>query len=102
MPAPAPAPTLRRAKKTRNTSFRVTFEPIYRVILHYTQWTDDNLVAEKVVRAVNNMRFLEGLRIAQAANKYGSSIVATTNIEQASLIEEKLRLYGLRATVEIA
>lgn len=102
MPAPAPTQTQRRVRKTRNTSFRVSFEPIYRVILHYTQWTDDNVIAEKVVRAVNNMRFLEGLRIAQAANMNGSSIVVTTNIDQASLIEERLRMYGLRATIEIA
>ncbi len=104
MPAPpvAPSMTPRRSRKKRHDSFRITFEPIYRVILHYTQWKDDNVIAEKVVRAVNHMRFLEGLRIAQAANLHGSSIVVTTNLDQASVIEERLRLNGLRATVEVA
>ena len=85
-----------------NPSMSISFEDFYRVMLHYTQWTDDDPVAQKVKRAVPQMTMNEALRIVDSARRYGTSIVLTASLEDATICHDKLNRSQLKATIELA
>lgn len=80
----------------------MVFEPIYRVVLHYTMWSDNKRIARTVRRAVPILRFSEAMRISEMAAKNGTAIVITTGLDDAKLYELRLVRLGLRATLETA
>lgn len=71
-------------------------------MLHYTQWVDDDPIAQKVRRAVPQMTMNEALRIVDAARRYGASIVVTATLEDATMCKDKLTRFQLKATMELA
>ena len=90
----------RQMQGSQNVS--ISFEDFYRVMLHYTNWTDDDPIAQKVKRAVPQMTMNEALRIVDAARRYGTSIVVTATLEEATACKEKLTRSQLKATMELA
>lgn len=85
-----------------NSSLSISFDDFYRVVLHYTQWSDDDPVAQKVRRAVPQMTMNEALRIVDAARRYGASIVVTAPLEDATRCMDSLNRFQLKATMELA
>lgn len=85
-----------------NPSMSISFEDFYRVVLHYTQWTEDDPIAQKVKRAVPQMTMNEALRIVDSARRYGVSIVVTAPLEDATQCKESLTRLQLKASVELA
>jgi hypothetical protein len=83
-------------------SIHFSFAPIYRVILHYNVWSDNKDAAKRVARAVDVLSMSDALRIVEAAVLYGSAIVVTVPLGEASSYEHRLRQAGLRASLEQA
>lgn len=83
-------------------TFDVTYEPIYRVVLHYNLWQDSKAVARRVKSAVPILSGANALRIVENAQLYGSSIVITVPLDDASMYESRLSRAGLKVTLEIA
>lgn len=85
-----------------NSSLSISFEDFYRVMLHYSNWVDDDPIAQKVKRAVPQMTMNEALRIVDSARRYGTSIVLTASLEDATICRDKLVRSQLKATMELA
>ena len=83
-------------------TFSISFDTFYRVILHYTAWSDDNITAKQVAKAVPALTYSEALRIVQAASRYGSAIVVTVPLDDARLYELRLTRFGFKASIEEA
>lgn len=94
-----PVPVL---KKTHDLNQSIRFEPFYRVLLHYSMWNDNKLVAKTVAKAVPIISFNDGLRVAEAAEKVGSAIVVTVPLEDAEIYDDRLRHAGLKSSIESA
>lgn len=80
----------------------MSFEPIYRVILHYTNWTDHKDVANVVKKAVPSISKTHALRTVENAAAYGTAIVVTVPQDEAEMYEARLNRMGLKASLEIA
>lgn len=83
-------------------SMSISFDDFYRVVLHYTQWVDDDPIAQKVKRAVPQMTMNEALRIVDSARRYGASIVLTAPLEDANTCKDTLTRLQLKASIELA
>lgn len=84
------------------SSLSISFDDFYRVVLHYTQWVDDDPIAQKVKRAVPKMTMNEAIRIVDSARRYGSSIVVTASLEDATRCKDILTRSQLKASIELA
>jgi len=80
----------------------IGFESFYRVLLHYSSWSDKDATAKIVTKAVPNVTFSEGLRVVEAAEKHGLAIIVTVPLAEAQLYDERLRMFGLKSSIEIA
>lgn len=80
----------------------VSFAPIYRVILHYTHWNDNIMVAKKVARAVPLLNKSSALRIVENAVASGTAVVVTVPVDDAKTYETRLIRSGLMSTIEAA
>lgn len=80
----------------------MSFEPIYRVILHYTNWTDHKDIARVVHRAVPTITRTHALQTVENAAAYGSAIVVTAPLDEAEMYEARLTRMGMKATLEVA
>lgn len=80
----------------------MAFEPIYRVILHFNNWSDNNLTARLVKQAVPPVTYTHALRSAENAAAFGSAIVTTVAKDDAELYELRLNRLGLKASIEVA
>ena len=78
------------------------FEPIYRVLLHYTNWSNSKEIAKKVHKAVPIVTFEHALRTTETAAANGTSIVITAPQDDAEMYESRLMRFGLKASLEIA
>jgi len=83
-------------------NLNIAFEPFYRVILIYTNWTDDKDVALRVTQAVPIVKFKVALQIVRNASSYGSAIIATVTKDDALAYVKSLTFKGLEAVVEEA
>lgn len=86
------------------STFNVRFESIYRIMLHYSNWTRDDTrhIAEKVKFGVPILTMLDCEKIVKSAFTNGVSMVCTISQDKAVLYCEALVRVGLKATVEEA
>lgn len=89
-------------KQNKIQNVNISFEEFYRVMLHYSAWSDDKETARKVIQAVSILRMNEAIRIVDSARRYGRSIVTTVPKEEAELYTDNLVRIGLKATLELA
>ena len=80
----------------------ITFEPIYRVMLHFTQWSDNKEVSRRIVRGVPLIGLANAMRIVESAVSHGTSIVITAPLDDAQMYQNRLTQMGLRITLEMA
>ena len=80
----------------------ISFEPFYRVILQYTLWNDNKLIAEKIVKAIPGIGKDNADRSARIAKAYGSSILLTTTRDMAESYVQRLGTFGLKGNIEEA
>lgn len=78
------------------------FAPMHRVILHYTNWVEDNDVAVRIRRAVPNVPKDHARNAALQARISGHAIVLTAAPDIAEDAATNLRAQGLRVTLEEA
>lgn len=84
------------------TGIDMTFEPIYRVILHYTNWNDHRIIGKAVKQAVPVITYTHALRSAENAAAHGSAIVVTVPKDDAEMYESRLSRAGLKASLDLA
>jgi len=100
MPMPyAPSPT-----SVKDTVLQMKFEPLYRIMLHYTLWNenDTKVIAQKVKVSVPILTQRECEKIVRHAQLYGMSMVCTVIKDKAVIYYENLVRVGLNATIEEA
>lgn len=85
-----------------SVAFVTSFAPIYRVILHYTNWDDPKPVAKRIMKCVPHLSFGDGMRIAKNAALYNTSVVVTVPLDEAKIYETRLTRSGLRVTLDMA
>jgi ATP-dependent Clp protease adapter protein ClpS len=76
-----------------------TYEPFYRVVLIYSNWTYDKEVAQKVHNAVPVIGFNDALRVVRNAEKDGRAIVITCIKDDANQYVSNLKKKGLDVTI---
>lgn len=81
-------------------SFEV--EPFYRVLLHYSQWTNKDQVARIVRFSVPVLSMNEALHIVGMAESYETAIVVTVKKQEAELYMQRLLIAGLKSSIDIA
>ena len=81
---------------------KMNFAPIFRVILHYTQWEDNKEIARRITRAIPAIRGSNAIRIVENAVLYGSAIIIVAPIDEATIYETKLTRMGLKVSLDIA
>jgi len=91
-------------KTPATVTFNVQFESIYRIMLHYSNWTRDDTrhIAEKVKFGVPILTMLDCEKVVNSAFTNGVSMVCTISQDKAVLYCEALVRVGLKATVEEA
>lgn len=80
------------------------FEPLYRIILHYSRWKEDDtkMITQKVKIGVPILTLRECEKIVKHTFSYGMSIVCTVTLDKAELYKDTLVRMGLDATLEEA
>ena len=81
---------------------KVSFEPYWRVILKYSGWSDNKLVAEYVKGSIPSLQYSNAMRIVMVAQKEGQSIVVTAIRDQAEIYCDNLKRKKLDAFLEEA
>lgn len=94
--APAASPT---PQKILMSGFTFSFEPFYRVILIYNNWSSDKIVAEKIRASIPIITFTEALKVARMAKVDGKAIVVTVIKDDAFMYVRSMEMRGL--TVEL-
>ena len=89
---------------TNDTVLQMKFEPLYRIMLHYTLWneSDNKTVAQKLKVGVPILTLRDCEKIVRHAKSYGVCMVCTVAHEKAILFHENLLRFGLNATIEEA
>lgn len=93
------------AVKSRNdTGLNIRFEPMYRIVLHYSRWKEDDtrMVAQKVKFGVPIITMRDCERVVKQAFSHGRCIVCTVTQEKATLYCNNLVRVGLNASMEEA
>lgn len=80
----------------------IRFEPFYRVILHYSQWTEGKQIARLVRIAVPVISMNDSIRVVEMAELHETSIVVTVEKEDAEAYVQRLLVAGLIASLELA
>lgn len=86
------------------TSLNIRFEPHYRVILHYSNWSQDDTkaITQRVKVGVPPLTLKDCEKAVKHAFTYGMSILCTVPKEKAFLYYDTLCLVGLNASIEEA
>jgi ATP-dependent Clp protease adapter protein ClpS len=82
--------------------FDMTFEPFYRVILHYTNWKEDKIIAGLIKQGVPFLQHSQAIQTVKNAVAYGTAIVITATREDAELYEARLKRLGLKVSLDMA
>ena len=85
-----------------STTLNISFEPLYRIILVYTNWSDDKLIAEKVKSGVPIISYKEAIRAVKYAKVHGKAILCVVLKDKAILYSKKLNLHGISVILEEA
>jgi ATP-dependent Clp protease adapter protein ClpS len=101
-PAPAPPPPVR--SKAPETVLKLRFEPLFRVILHYSQWSFDDTreIAKKVKTSVPILSLRDCEKIVKNAQSSGTGVACVVMYDKAMLYCDNLTNMGLRASIEEA
>lgn len=88
----------------RSTEFKITFDHVYRVMLHYSNWPEDatKSVSQKVKMAVPMLPSKDCEAIVKQTFKYGLCIICTVPYPRAMLYRDSLVGMGLNASIEEA
>lgn len=78
------------------------FEPFYRVLLHYNNWTEGKQIARIVRMAVPIVSADESIRVVEMAEIHETAIVVTVPKDDAELFVQRLVVAGLLSSMEIA
>lgn len=78
------------------------FEPFYRVLLHYNNWTEGKQIARIVRMAVPIVSADESLRVVEMAEIHETAIVVTVPKDDAELFVQRLIVSGLISSMEVA
>jgi len=92
-------------KKRKTTTLvlpAISFEPIYRIILYFTQWNDNTEIARRIVKSVPVIRVAEAMRISQSAANNGTAIVITAPLSDAQVYLNRLTNEGLKVSLDVA
>lgn len=92
-------------KKRKTTTLvlpAISFEPIYRIVLYFTQWNDNTEIARRIVKSVPIIRVAEAMRISQNAASYGTAIVITAPLSDAQVYLNRLTNEGLKVSLDVA
>lgn len=76
-----------------------SFAPIYRVVLRYSNWSDDKEVAKTVKQSVPVISYSAAKQVVANAKAYGNSIVITANQDDAKKYMKNLVAKGLDADI---
>ena len=76
--------------------------PPYAVILHNDDLHEMNYVVQALVKSVPCLDADEAVRIMLEAHNKGTAVVIVCPLEQAELYRDRIRTFGLRATIEKA
>jgi ATP-dependent Clp protease adapter protein ClpS len=89
---------------TNQNVFNLRFEPLYRIILHYSKWKEDEtkVISQKVKFSVPFLTLRDCEKVVKHAYTYNMSIVCTITKDKAELYTEALIRAGLNATMEEA
>lgn len=78
------------------------FEPFFRVILHFSEWSEGKQIAKLVRIAVPIISSTESIRVVEMAELHTKSIVVTVKKDEAELYVQRLLVAGLIASMEEA
>ena len=89
---------------TATPVLNLRFESMYRILLHYSKWTEDDTkrISQKVKFSVPILTLRDCEQIVKHARSYGMSIVCTITQDKAELYKDALVQAGLNATLEEA
>lgn len=92
------------ATPTKDTILQMKFEPLYRIMLHYTLWneSDNKTIAQKVKVGVPILTLRDCEKIVKHTKAYGVCMVCTVAQDKAILFHDNLVRFGLNATIEEA
>ena len=83
-------------------SISFAYEPFYRVILVYTNWTNDSTVAEKVRASCRTVTFTEALKTVRYSKIHGGGIVCTVLKDEADIYSNNMKKRGLTVLLDEA
>ena len=84
-------------------NLNIRFDSFYRVVLIYSNWTDDKATARLVLRAIPSLKTVNTtLHIVRSARSHGKAIVVTAIKDEAKQHVRALARYGLDADLEEA
>ena len=86
-----------RAERTLNEIL-----PPYAVILHNDDYHEADYVVTALLRSVTSLAVNEAVMIMLDAHNNGQAVVVTCPLEQAELYRDRIRTFGLGATIEKA
>lgn len=98
----SPSPPAPEKIKEVSTTINISFEPLYRIIIVYTNWSDDKLIAEKVKSGVPIISYKEAIRAVKYAKSHGKAILCVVLKDKAILYSKKLNLHGISVILEEA
>lgn len=95
-------PTARATDAKQEQRTHRAILPPYAVILHNDDVHDMEYVVQALRKSVSELTEDEAFRIMTEAHRNGTAVVIVCPLEQAELYRDRLRSFGLGATVEKA
>lgn len=78
------------------------YEPFYRVVLLFSGWNDDRVVARKIRMSIPMLRFADCINIAKQARLRGRAIIVTVKKDEAFQYSKDLETRGLKVLLDEA
>lgn len=79
-----------------------SFEPFYRVVLLFSGWNDDRVIARKIRMSIPMLRFADCINIAHQARLRGRAIIVTVKKDEALQYSKDLETRGLKVFLDEA
>jgi hypothetical protein len=86
----------------KETSIKICFDSLYRLMLRYNNWEDDRVVAKTIVKCVQNINLSWALEVCATAKMNSTAIIVTVTEVDAIVYRDRLNRNGLDAFVEEA
>ncbi len=78
------------------------FLPRYSVVLHNDDHNSMDFVVASLLKSVSSLTTAEAISIMLEAHSEGKAVVITCPLEHAELYRDRIRTFGLAATIEKA